>query len=164
MNKLILLSMALLAGCATRSPDENALIRRQLDERIALRERERATSPQSQSLAAEFENKLFAQDAEKAQLNKHATTCLPHTGCALQDETSEQFEQRKIIEETITKDRQAKSAQKEKDMAVCRYEATKATGSSQRGYTVYSTIFNDVGDTFRQVELIGLCMKSKGYT
>ena len=78
-------------------------------------------------------------------------------------ETPEQFEQRKTLEENINKDAQVKSAQKDKDMSVCRYEATKATASAQRGYTVYSTIFNDVGDTFRQAELIGLCMKSKGY-
>lgn len=71
-------------------------------------------------------------------------------------ETPEQFEQRKELENSI-------SAQRKKDTDVCRYEATKATASAQRGYTVYSTIFNDVGDTFKQAELIHLCMKSKGW-
>lgn len=115
MKKIILLSMALLSGCAS----------------------------------------------ENSTRVTHG--CFPHTGCALSDETPEQFEQRKVLNEAITKDEQAKSAQHEKDMDVCRYEAAKATGSSQRGYTMYSTIFNDVGDTFRQAEIIGLCMKSKGY-
>ncbi len=63
----------------------------------------------------------------------------------------------------MTEQERQTTSSKDKDMAVCRYEATKATASSQRGYTVYSTIFNDVGDTFRQAELITLCMKSKGW-
>ena len=71
-------------------------------------------------------------------------------------ETPEQFEQRKELENSI-------SAQREKDMAICRYEATQATASRPRSYSTYSAILNNVDDTFRQAELIGLCMKSKGY-
>lgn len=63
----------------------------------------------------------------------------------------------------LTPEQIAKRDKYNQDMNVCKYEAVKATGSSQRGYTVYSTIFNDMGDTFRQAEIIGLCMKSKGY-
>lgn len=134
MKLIALITVVLLAGCAGHN-----------------------------KLAAEYEKNLLASDAEKARLKERAARCLPHTGCASRDETPEQFEQRKILEEATAIDEQAKSALREKDMAVCRYEAAKATGSSQRGYTVYSTIFNDVGDTFRQAEIIGLCMKSKGY-
>ena len=71
-------------------------------------------------------------------------------------ETPEQFEQRKELENSI-------SAQRKKDMAVCRYEAAQATASRPRSYSTYSAILNNVDDTFRQAELIGLCMKSKGY-
>lgn len=136
------------AGCATRSPEESALIRRQLDERIALREKERATLPQNQSLAAQYEKNLLAQDAEKARLAEKQNVY------AHEDEAARDLRIAKFKEG---------QAQKDKDMDVCRYEATKATASAQRGYTLYSTIFNDVGDTFKQAELIGLCMKSKGY-
>ena len=97
------------------------------------------------------------------------------TGCAsehLTQEhlTQEQLRQRNVERETriLLEDKKAFDAQftptqRDKDMNVCKYEAVKATGSSQRGYTVYSTIFNDMGDTFRQAEIIGLCMKAKGY-
>lgn len=63
----------------------------------------------------------------------------------------------------LTPDQIVKRDKYNQDIAACNYEATKATASGPRGYTVYSTIFNDVGDTFKQAELIGLCMKSKGY-
>ena len=110
MKKIILLSIILLAGCASPYP------------------------------------------ADIAQ--QRAARCLPHTGCASRYETPEQFEQRKILEEATAIDEQAKSVQREKDMAFCRYEATKATASGPRGY---NSMYN------RQVEIIGLCMNSKGY-
>lgn len=102
-------------------------------------------------------------DQQRQEAEARAARCLPHTGCASRDETPEQFEQRKIIEEATAKDEQIKSAQKEKDLSVCKYEAAKATASSQTGYTLYSTIFNDTTNTFKQAELITLCMKSKGW-
>ena len=94
---------------------------------------------------------------------KREARCLHHTGCATPDETPEQFAERKILEDRMTETDQEKSAQREKDMAVCQYEAAKATGSSPRGYSSYTMMFNDMTDTFRQAELMKLCMKSKGY-
>jgi hypothetical protein len=63
----------------------------------------------------------------------------------------------------LTPEQKQVADQKDKDMAVCRYEATKATASSETGYSMASMLFNDTTNTFKQAELITLCMKSKGW-
>lgn len=97
------------------------------------------------------------------------------TGCARWNEevaaNQKRVDERRALEAQekirlatpLTEEQKQAAVQKEKDMAVCQYEAAKATGSSPRGYSSYTMMFSDMTDTFRQAELLKLCMKSKGY-
>jgi len=93
------------------------------------------------------------------QLKRYRENCKPENGCAPVPYSPEE----QVASDRIIAELKQSSVQRQKDLDVCHYEAVKATASGPRGYTVYSTIFNDVMDTGKQSELIQLCMKSKGY-
>jgi hypothetical protein len=46
----------------------------------------------------------------------------------------------------------------------CRYKAEKAMGGSQGGYSAYSVVFYDLGESLQRGNLVMMFMKTKGYT
>lgn len=56
--------------------------------------------------------------------------------------------------------------QERKDFADCRYEAVKATASAESGSFMYGAndaIAKDIATSFRQEEIMKMCLESKGY-
>jgi hypothetical protein len=88
-------------------------------------------------------------------MNKIILVALLLTGCAASEPPTPEAQ---LTPEQIIKRDKARA-----DIATCKYEAAKATGSSPSGYSLYAAMFSDVTNTFREVELYNMCLESKGW-
>lgn len=89
--------------------------------------------------------------------------CLPRFGCPLSaDETQEEFDKRKLMEEKAIMDDLAEKEKTDKLYRECSFEADKAMASRARPYNTFDVIYNTIMDEASKTSLIASCMRARG--